>query len=46
MVFAMSQKRELFTIGHSNLNEEDFIHHLKQHKITDLDNVRSHLYSR
>jgi uncharacterized protein (DUF488 family) len=42
----MSQKRELFTIGHSNLSEEDFIHHLKQHDITALGDVRSHPYSR
>jgi uncharacterized protein (DUF488 family) len=42
----MSQKRELFTIGHSNLSEEDFIGHLKQHDITALGDVRSHPYSR
>jgi uncharacterized protein (DUF488 family) len=42
----MSQKRELFTIGHSNLSEEDFIHHLKRHDITALGDVRSHPYSR
>lgn len=42
----MSQTQELFTIGHSNLNEEDFIHHLKQHNITALGDVRSHPYSR
>ena len=42
MVFAMSQKREIFTVGHSNLSKEDFIHHLKQHKIIGLGNVRSH----
>ena len=46
MVFAMSQKRELFTIGHSNLSEEDFIDHLKRHNITALGDVRSHPYSR
>ncbi len=46
MVFSMSQKRELFTIGHSNLSEEDFIRHLKQHNITALADVRSHPYSR
>jgi uncharacterized protein (DUF488 family) len=46
MVFAMSQKRELFTIGHSNLSEENFIHHLKRHNITALGDVRSHPYSR
>jgi uncharacterized protein (DUF488 family) len=42
----MSQKRELFTIGHSNLSEEDFIRHLKQYNITALGDVRSHPYSR
>lgn len=42
----MSQKRELFTIGHSNLSEEDFIDHLKRHDITALGDVRSHPYSR
>ena len=46
MIFIMSQKRELFTIGHSNLSEEDFIRHLKQHDITALGDVRSHPYSR
>jgi len=46
MIFTMSQKRELFTIGHSNLSEEDFIRHLKQHNITALADVRSHPYSR
>ena len=46
MIFTMSQKRELFTIGHSNLSEEDFIRHLKQHNITALGDVRSHPYSR
>ncbi len=46
MTFTMSQKRELFTIGHSNLSEEDFIDHLKRHNITALGDVRSHPYSR
>ena len=46
MTFTMSQKRELFTIGHSNLSEEDFIDHLKRHDITALGDVRSHPYSR
>jgi uncharacterized protein (DUF488 family) len=46
MIFTMSQKRELFTIGHSNLSEEDFICHLKRHDITALGDVRSHPYSR
>jgi len=46
MTFTMSQKRELFTIGHSNLSEEDFISHLKRHDITALGDVRSHPYSR
>ena len=45
MTFTMSQKRELFTIGHFNLSEEDFIYHLKLHDMMALGDVRSYLYS-
>lgn len=42
----MNGDKELFTIGHSNLNSEAFIQLLKQHEVTAVADVRSHPYSR
>lgn len=36
----------LYTIGHSNLSQEDFLAHLRQHNITVLVDVRSAPFSR
>ena len=35
----------LFTVGHSNLNIENFISLLKKHKVNAIADVRSHPYS-
>ena len=42
----MSNTKQLFTIGHSNLTIEDFIVLLQQYEITAVADVRSHPYSR
>lgn len=42
----MSNDKELFTIGHSNLSLEAFIALLQWHGITAVADVRSHPYSR
>jgi uncharacterized protein (DUF488 family) len=38
--------KKIFTIGHSNLDIDQFIELLKKHEITALGDVRSHPYSR
>ncbi len=42
----MSNTKQLFTIGHSNLSIDAFIALLQQHGITAVVDVRSHPYSR